>query len=337
MKTFELYNDFVKIELILPKESNLLILERYLGNYIKIENKTKSALIDKNVDFKIFVVNSAKSPYLFDYRFIKINDKKCYFKTTELYVDMSNLEDKDWLFLKRLIIDIVNRLVEQKQGRFFHASSVVYNGESIMFVGEKGTGKTTAMLYTLLTHQLDYSSNERTAIIKHDDIIKTYGNPARINIRAETFKTNKDLKEKFETKINFEAYEDLFAVKHARDCSERIQISFEDISKALNVKVEPVAKLKAICNFIFDPDVDFKMEKVELIEFISELEKSSIDGVYTDRKILNDLIEVPNSNLDTILSQDENINCYNVKYNHTLDFTHEIINTILADSNVRRR
>ena len=230
----------------------------------------------------------------------------------------------DNLSLKRLIIDLVNRIIEVNTGIFFHSSSVVFNDNSYIFIGDKGQGKTTTMLNLLSNQVTSYSSNERTALIKENDVLLSYGNPARINIRVNTLRQNKQLYDKLIPVLDLEKYNHLVKQDLSLDCCERVDISYNDIRKYLEVDVKPINKTAAIINLLYDPKYDFYLDEIDYEVIKPTLEKNIISGVYQDRLFLEQ--EIGNGIKPSIqILKDQNIKYYNLYKNNSIDCSKKLI------------
>lgn len=318
-KEYILKNEFIKFNVIIDNDIDIIELENFFGNYAKFEQKSKD---NNQFDLTIKITNNTNLFLGKDNYFIVDNHMAIY-KDNIIYV-LSNNKKEDILFIKRLLSDLINRYIEKKGGIFLHSSSIVDDSKSIIFIGDKGSGKTTNMLYILEQYQLGYSANERTGIILKDDIIRTYGNPARINIRANTLNKNEKLIEKLWCCIEKEDYEKYKSMLLSRDCSERLIVSFRDLEERLGVKIIPFANIYAICNLIYDSNIDFYMEKVNYDTIKESLENSIINGVYPNRSILNDVFETETINIDKLLYRND-INYYNIYHNASYNNSENII------------
>ena len=201
------------------------------------------------------------------------------------------------------------------------------SNNSVVFIGDKGSGKTTNMLYMLDKGLMAYSSNERTGIINNKGVLLTYGNPARINVRANSLKFNESLRDKLFGTFDMEKYLKYSNMDLEVNCEERLVISFEDISSNLNVPIVPIAPLNSICNLKYDENIDFMMEKVDYKSMKPYIEKSIITGVFPQREKLNDLFATENVNYDSLLKNNE-INYYNIYQNNTSDNSEKIIKVL---------
>ena len=303
MKKYNIYNRFVKFDFYIDDGVDISIdaLKNYLEPYIYIDDNCCET---KESDLTIITLKESTE--------IVYKDKKVITKFT------------DNLSLKRLIIDLVNRIIEVNTGIFFHSSSVVFNDNSYIFIGDKGQGKTTTMLNLLSNQVTSYSSNERTALIKENDVLLSYGNPARINIRVNTLRQNKQLYDKLIPVLDLEKYNHLVKQDLSLDCSERVDISYNDIRKYLEVDVKPINKTAAIINLLYDPKYDFYLDEIDYEVIKPTLEKNIISGVYQDRLFLEQ--EIGNGIKPSIqILKDQNIKYYNLYKNNSIDCSKKLI------------
>lgn len=315
--TFNLSNKFVKFQIYFEKDIDIVELQNFLGIYGLIEEANDSEYYDLSIYF--LDENNPKfrtnKIIIDEHIFKKENDK--------LFIGISN--NDEILFIKRVLIDLINRFFENKGGIFLHSSSIVENGQSTIFIGDKCSGKTTNMLYILnkYNHDVAYSSNERTGLIMQDNEIISYGNPSRINIRENTLNLNKNLKEKIWDYLDKKNYISKNTNSLSEKYNERLVISFNDLSKRLDTQIIPTAKLKMICNLIYKPDTIFYAEKTEYNELSDDLKKSIIDGVFPNRIILNDIFENSLNDYSNLL-KNEQICYYNIYQDGKTDNSEKI-------------
>lgn len=333
MKKYLMFNDLVRFNLYLENDLFISKLKKYLGDYILFRSDYQTEKEEINdIDLSIIIIEKEAQAENWKFQRRAINGFNCALKDEKFYIILgqNNLND-NILFLKRILSDLVNRFIEIKGGMFFHSSSIVALEKSVIFIGDKGTGKTTNMLYILKNGEFDYCSNERTGLIKIDDSIITYGSPARINIRVNTLEQNEKLRKLLWDKININDYKKYKNLSLSRECSERVVVSFEDICNSLNISSVPFSNLGAICNLIFDPIIDFKIEKITYDEIKPYLLSSKINGVFEQREELNDIFECENNSLDNILRNINNVTYYNIRQNNSKDNSAEIMEIIMED------
>lgn len=330
MKKYLMFNDLINFSLYVDDENYIKGLQDNLENYINFQdwdNVEHSSRGEKEVDLTIVLVSNLNE--LYGEQTIKIDNHLCSIFNKKIYILLEPNNNND-IFLKRMLSDLVNRFIEIKGGIFLHSSSVVDINKSIVFIGNKGSGKTTNMLYLLNQGGLKYSSNERTAIIKLQNKIVTYGNPSRINIRADSLANNDLLRKKLWDAIDQKKYAEYKEMPLSRDCSERLVITYSDICRCLNVNCIPTSELGAICNLIYSPSDSFRMEEMEYKEFIDDVYESSIDGVFEQREILNSIFPASDPKSFLFLGN-EDIRFYNVYQNNSSDNSAKIIKRLKRD------
>lgn len=314
MKKYIIKNRYVSIGLNVEDDIDIESIKFYLGPYVKID-KYNNEILDYTLNF--FYNISKLNDFFIDNHFCCCNDK-------ELSIKIES-RDEEILFIKRVIIDIINRIFESKGGLFLHASSIVDDGNTTIILGEKGAGKTTNMLYILDSSDMQYSSNERTGIILADGV-KTYGNPARINIRANSLAGNQSLRNKLIGCIDYAEYEKQLSLSLPCNCSERLLLSLDDVTRCLKTTINPYGTLKNIINLKKTLRKEFEYEEVQYLDIEPDLRRSIIPGIYPIRYKLNEVIPVYDSSLDILNSND--VHYYNIHHNSHGNNSEEIIKLI---------
>ena len=108
------------------------------------------------------------------------------------------------------------------------------------------------------------------------------------------------------------------------NCSERLVVSFDDITKKLNIPIISSGKLYSICNLIYNPNIDFEMTKVDYINIKKHILSSVLDGVFEQRSLLNNLFPVETVDYDELF-EDNRINYYNIYQKNKVDNTDKIM------------
>ena len=325
-----LKNSFVKFCIDFDRDFDLKPLQEFLGRY---------AIIDEtnNVfeDYDLFITFLNKEDKVFDNNSIQIDDHLFKRENKRLFVGISNYEYDEILFIKRVLIDLINRFFESKKGIFLHSSAIVSNDNSIIFIGDKGSGKTTNMLYMLNNYKFAYSSNERTGLKLDNDVIISYGNPSRINIRANTLKFNESLRNNIGRCIDINKYNFLSNCDLPRDCSERLVVSFNELSASLGIDIVPISKLKVLLNLIYTPNITFDFEEISYSKIRTDIMKSEINGVYNQRALLNDIFPVQIESIDNILGNSA-VSFYNIYQDGSSDNSSKILKVLKKDLNNER-
>ena len=314
----ELSNEFVRFCLYFEKNINFNQLQKFFGAYASIK---KINYLSSEYDLFVSFVSPksgafSNSANLID-NYIMKHDKNA------LYVGIENYNLEEIVFIKRLLIDLINRFFEYKGGLFLHSSSIVDGDKSIVFIGDKGAGKTTTMLYLLNDYHLAYSSNERTGLMQKNGNIISYGNPARINIRANTLQSNESLKNKIWDCIDHDKYKIYSEASLSRNCSERLVVHFSDLEEKLGVKIIPTSKLSIICNLIYNKEISFKCEKINYLEMKRTLEDSVINGVFPQRTKLNEYFPTQAVDFNSLFDREE-ISYYNIYQDNSINNSSKI-------------
>lgn len=324
MKKYLLFNDFAMVILENYTDLNIDEFSKYFYNYINIiEYDSKKEITGKKIvlkDVKDFHnQNNASSIYTIEnHKLIQDNNN------TILFINSR----EDILYLKRFIIDYINRIIEIDNNFFLHGSSVVKDGQSIIFTGEKMSGKTTNMLQFLDECGYNYSSNEKVAIIKKNDNLYSYGCPSNINVRVGTLKYNPNLFSNLSSYINPLDYYSLFDENQIID-EKRIVFTAENIANAFDAEIKPTGKIKCICNLTFLPEVDFSMRELSYIEKLSIIRRNLISGIYPTRKdIIEEILPIDSENKIDFL---DSLRYYNVCHNNRNNNAKKIVERIKED------
>ena len=304
-----------------------IIFNKFLKMNLYIENEldiSKKAIIDY-IEPYIYMVDGE----CFSKNYIKVkrNEIEIFFNEDRIIYKESNI-----LLLKRIIIDIFSRIIENKRGIFLHSSSLSYNNQSIVFIGNRGSGKTTTLLNLLNLGAFEYSSNDSTAIYIEKNKVYTYGNPSSLNVRVNTLFQNKSLYDKIMTVVDKEEIERNTLVDIQDNCSEHISLSYQSLLNIFSIKPSPNNELKCIINLVFDEKEKFKLEKVDFQKFKYLIEKNLISGVNVNRTNLEKIISKNNIDLDELNSY--NIDFYNLYKNNNIDFSKELIKRLKYERSI---
>jgi hypothetical protein len=319
---YEIINRFNKILINFDIPIKIDNLKYYLDHYLTLQKTNGMA---KDYDIVLSFVDN----YSIDSNenFFQIDNHSARFYGNKMIVGISNNLTKETLFIKRLLIDINHCLLEKKGCFFLHASSLVDKDKAIIFTGSKGAGKTTNMLYLLNDYPLSYSSNERVGLICQEDKIITCGNPTRLNVRPNTLKQNQELYNKLINCIDQDLYNQYKELDLPLNCSERLVISYQDLISNMHVHIAPFAQLKAICNLVYNHNIEFDYEEIDYNQIRSSLLSNAIDGVYPNRKVLNDILSVNKVSLDDILPNNS-VKIYNIYQNNQKNNSDKIMKVL---------
>jgi len=318
-------NKFIKFLMVDKDSLDINLLKNSLGSYLEIIECNSNDV--SNIDLTIVFMK--KEEVLYKDGNLIVDNHITFLENNTLYVYLDDCVCNEMVFVKRLLTDLSNRFFERKNGIFLHASSIVDDNNAIVFVGEKGSGKTTNMLYILDSENVAYSSNERTGIIldKASGNLITYGNPARINIRANSLKQCKSVREKLKGCIDQEQFLAYSEMNLANNCSERLVVSFNDIYNNLLRDIVPSASLQAVCNLVYSSSIDFMVEEVDYFTFRESIYKSIIDGVFPVRDVLNDMFPAVRIDIDDLF-MDKDVKFYNIYQNFKVNNSSEMMRVL---------
>lgn len=301
---------YSKIEIVSEIDGLIEIIKPYIYSYGSLRYKNND---DCNIDAKIYIfkrdLNSNKE---------LIINKEMH----EIGVNVNDLELESQLFIKRLLINLNNRILENKGMIFLHASSVCYENSGIIFIGDRGNGKTTNMLYMLENENTMYVSNDRTGLIVDENSkrVMMVGVPSRVNVRPGTIENNKMLKGKLLSILDNKEYEKKLKYRRQVDSMEsRMIISIQELKEKLGIKERACCELKSIIVLEYNPEVEFQMEELTEEEIITILEKQRIDGVFSGTKEIENVINVQKRRIQDILKKQNIVflrvtqNCNNSK------------------------
>ena len=85
--------------------------------------------------------------------------------------------DQNSKVLIRLIVELIVRKLLENNYFPLHASCVVINNEAVLYFGDKGCGKSTALFSSVLITQAHPLANDITFVGKENNIWKTFGTP----------------------------------------------------------------------------------------------------------------------------------------------------------------
>lgn len=323
MKSYQLSNGFYDLSLENETDINVLKLKKYFFNYINIEEKNNN---DENENILVIRDKEKYNKENFEIEYI-IDEHKVCIENNKIVIFLDNTE-KDTIFLKRFIIDYMNRIIEKNGGMFLHGSTIINKNDAIIFTGKKMSGKTTNMLFMLEKEGFNYSSNEKVALVKRKNKIYSYGCPSNINIRVGTIKYNANILKKLKMYIDTKEYEESL-IKPSNSKEERIVFTASELSNSFDTNIEPIGIVKCICNLTFLPEVDFSMRELSYKEKLIILKRNIISGVYPTREeILNKIVTNDYSGKIEDLTD---IKCYNICHNNTVNNTEKILTRIKED------
>lgn len=92
------------------------------------------------------------------------------------------LDEQSPIWVVRLIRELIIRYVNSIGFFPFHASCVNYSGKGIVFIGDKGSGKSTGMITCISKYQATPVSNDLVLLGLLDDKLYALGWPMQVNL-----------------------------------------------------------------------------------------------------------------------------------------------------------
>lgn len=212
----------------------------------------------------VYIKETDQKPQFFitfheGYDLIKFNDNYSYNENT-IYIKDGNIYN-----LKRVILDLYSRLLEQKYlCPFYHASAVDKKGATI-FLGDRGAGKTYNMIKKV-DKGYNFISNDKIALVDQ----RVIGFPTTIGIRKKNLLLLKEYRERY---IQDGSYNDI--LKEKNDTFDKVLFNISDFCKLFNCNITPNSKLN---------DIIYLSNK-NLNEFM-------VNSVYEEQNFINKMIKV---------------------------------------------
>jgi len=278
MTAYKLSSPYIKIAILSEFDNLDTIIQPYLYSYAVFEKEEK---LRDNYDVMVCVF---KKDMNFEFKV----------KPQLLGIITPNLEHENQIMIKRLLINVINRVLESKGTMFLHASSVVYGNSGIMFLGDSGAGKTTNMLYMLDVEGVFYMSNDATGLMldKNKSKIIMFGVPSEVNIRPGSLEAYPKLKRKILPFL--EQNEDQGAMVQMTDnfSMNRMEISLGELKNAMQVKECSIADMKGIVLVQYNPHVQCEIVNIGIESLLSTIKKYKINGVYDSMSEVENVAEV---------------------------------------------
>lgn len=266
-------------------------IQPYLYGYATLSTEDSK----DNIDATVYIFQTIKNN-----RSMKINAQK-----QEIGILLEDMNRDNQLYLKRALINLNNRILESKGVIFIHASSISYNGNGIMFIGERGNGKTTNMLYMLNQKGIEYVANDRTGIKlnKETGKVEMLGIPSSINVRPGSIEKNSTLKTKLMPVLSKKGYYELIKDTDNKSMKSRMCLTIQEIKDNLGITERPISILQGIVFLNYDQNIEYNVANISLEEMTKKLEEQRISGVFSGTKEIENVIEVQQLEIKDILKQ----------------------------------
>lgn len=146
----------------------IVVSDLYHNTAIKMTDKQQMYMLEHNLVGKRFVSNN-------HYWVVGEGNKWSILRKNQaIYIYANNVEKK--MLMLNTVIRQINRASHLFKGTIFmHSASFSYNDNAYILCGEKGTGKTTLLMNTLLKlKNAKLVSNDVTLITKENEILPVY-------------------------------------------------------------------------------------------------------------------------------------------------------------------
>ena len=169
MEKFFLKDKYTCIEVKSSFDSVSQYIKPYFYSYMDIENNSNN----EKSDIKLYLFNDEKQNSRYENE-LDGNPISISKANKEVATIIKSRNEEAVLYIKRVLENLRNRILESKGALFLHSSGVSIDNNGILFIGNKGNGKTTNMLYMLERENVSYISNDKVAFRK------TKGNAEKI-------------------------------------------------------------------------------------------------------------------------------------------------------------
>lgn len=301
MEKFFLKDKYTCIEVNSSFDSVSQYIKPYFYSYMDIEKDSNN----EKSDIKLYLFNDEKQNLRYEN---ELNGNPIIISKAnkEVATIIKSKNEEAILYIKRVLENLRNRILESKGALFLHSSGVSIDDNGILFIGNKGNGKTTNMLYMLERENVSYISNDKVALMPTENGIDIIGVPTRMNIRIGTLENNQQLKEKLWNSINIYQYYDLLNNYNETNTNERLLLSLEDLKTNLEIKESPIVKLNSIIYTQYDKNTKFDIKHITTNDMLALIKGQVINGVYKEHKILESCIDKKEPNIENFINNDYN-------------------------------
>ena len=301
MEKFFLKDKYTCIEVKSSFDSVSQYIKPYFYSYMDIENNSNN----EKSDIKLYLFNDEKQNSRYENE-LDGNPISISKANKEVATIIKSRNEEAVLYIKRVLENLRNRILESKGALFLHSSGVSIDNNGILFIGNKGNGKTTNMLYMLERENVSYISNDNAALMPTENRTDIIAAPTRMNIRIGTLENNQHLKEKLWNSINIYQYYDLLNNYNETNTNERLLLSLEDLKTNLGIKESPIVKLNSIVYTQYDKNTKFDMKRITTNDMLALIKGQVINGVYKEHKILESCIDKKEPNIEDFINNDYN-------------------------------
>lgn len=205
-----------------------------------------------------------------------------------IYDDFNEIQ---CLNLKRIIIDIFAKYYECLGIYFVHGASVVNKetNKATIFIGDSNSGKTTNLLFYLLSGKYDYMGNDRIGLRYYDGKIITYGFPSNLGLRYPTLELSSELKNILLPYVDKKSYLNII-----NNClySKKLSLNVFDLLSIFSCKFVSEAELSKIIVTCYDETIHTDVfDEMSYIEVLKQIKRQHIPSVSKEQYFLNELLE----------------------------------------------
>lgn len=213
-------------------------------------------------------------------------------ENNSLTIYMDNYDNLKKQFAKRIFTNSFVRVFQNNGYTIVHGACVEGEDGLTLIVGDKGSGKTTTLIY-LLRNNFKFISNDKVAIKEVDGQTVGCGIP-------------------FSMGINMKDFSKCFDTSEYYNENGKVYLKICDIANIFNTQTKCKGILKKILVTNYDTEIDESLEKISNI--VQMIDSNILYNAVSDQKqYLNDLIGVDNLVVDQSFLN--NINGYYLNKN----------------------
>ena len=290
MNYYEIFKDGLKI-IIKTNVTNIDTKMYKFFNGCFIINNYNNETISKEL-VVIDIVDRKSIDYYKDDYFI-MNPNTWIFSNEKNSIKFiyDDFDESQCLNLKRIIIDIFAKYYESLGIYFVHGASVVNKetNKATVFIGNSNSGKTTNLLFYLLSEKYDYMGNDRIGLRYYDGRIITYGFPSNLGLRYPTLELSPELKNILLPYIDEKSY-----LKIIDNClySKKMNLNVFDLLSIFGCKFVSKAELSKVIVTSYDKTIHTDVfDELSYIEVLEQIKSQHISSVSKEQYFLNNILE----------------------------------------------
>lgn len=202
-----------------------------------------------------------------------------------------DFDESQCLNLKRIIIDVFAKYYESLGVYFVHGASVVNKetNKSTVFIGNSNSGKTTNLLFYLLSEKYNYMGNDRIGLRYYDGRIITYGFPSNLGLRYSTLELNSELKNILLPYIDENSY--LKIIDNGL-YFKKMKLNIFDLLSIFDCEFVSKAELEKIIVTSYDKTIHTDVfNELSYVEVLEQLKSQHISSISKEQYFLNNILE----------------------------------------------